>query len=145
MNKTQDDIALDLIASGLTVSDVAKALGETANTLRARLARNPLYARAREAQCHAMAERCREIADSSTAQTERVDRLRIDTLKWLVSKLLPSTYGDRAGEGTQAVRLEVVVRRELPDALYGPAPMLITGVAETQGTDDVPLDENAQP
>ncbi len=71
------------------------------------------YARAREAGCEAVADEILEIADDSTNDfmerrrgdgsiemvfdSEHVQRsrLRIDTRKWLLSKMLPKKYGDR--------------------------------------------------
>ena len=53
------------------------------------------YARAKILQADILAEECLEISDNSTAHTFGVDRLRIDTRKWLASKLLPKQYGDK--------------------------------------------------
>ena len=84
-----------------------------------------LYARARESQMELMAAQILEIADDSSQDTietpkgarinrEWVERtrLRVDTRKWLMSKLAPRKYGERithAGDSDQP--LEVVVRR----------------------------------
>ena len=53
------------------------------------------YARAKLAQASILAEECLEIADNSIPEDYNVDRLRIDTRKWLASKLLPKQYGDK--------------------------------------------------
>ena len=61
------------------------------------------YARAKEAQADAMTEDMLEIADTPPQMGERgIDsadvadkRLRIDTRKWLASKLKPKKYGDK--------------------------------------------------
>lgn len=62
------------------------------------------YARAKEAQADAMAEDMLDIADMPPAIGEKgtVDsgdvahmRLRIDTRKWIASKLKPKKYGDK--------------------------------------------------
>lgn len=53
------------------------------------------YARAKLAQADILAEECLEIADNSLAENYNADRLRIDTRKWLASKLLPKQYGDK--------------------------------------------------
>jgi len=67
------------------------------------------YARAKLQQADLLAEDCLDIADDSNKDTcineagfEAVDhehvnrsRLRIDTRKWLASKLLPKQYGDK--------------------------------------------------
>lgn len=71
------------------------------------------YAQAREAGYHAMADEILEIADDTshdtvhTEQGERADtewisrsKLRVDSRKWLLSKMLPKVYGDK-----QAVEL----------------------------------------
>ena len=118
---TQDESlteALDRLATGETVSKVAEGLGIRPDSLRKRLYLDPRYSHALESQAHAMAEKCAEIAEGATQQSERVDRLRIDTYKWLTSKLLPATYGDRTGEGAQEIKLTVEVKRELPEAAY---------------------------
>ena len=65
------------------------------------------YASAREAGYHAMAEEILEIADDTTRDTilsehgarpnsEWIGRskLRVDSRKWLLSKMLPKVYGD---------------------------------------------------
>lgn len=67
------------------------------------------YARAREAQADTLVEEILEIADDSTCDTETDDKgnvrtnhevvarskLRIDTRKWLMSKLAPKKYGEK--------------------------------------------------
>lgn len=69
------------------------------------------YAKAKLKQCDLLAEECLDIADESTNDWNgsgeekkfNVDhyqraRLRIDTRKWLASKLLPKQYGERIAE-----------------------------------------------
>jgi len=66
------------------------------------------YARAKSDQMHLFAEEILDIADNTskdvevTAEGIRVnhdviqrDKLRVDTRKWLMSKLAPKTYGER--------------------------------------------------
>lgn len=59
------------------------------------------YAMAREVQAETMADEIVSIADGSgMALDERValatrDRLRVDSRKWVASKLLPKKYGDK--------------------------------------------------
>ncbi len=71
----------------------------------------PKYARAREAQMEQMGAELLEIADDGSNDTYVIDeetgatavnhdvinrsRLRVDTRKWLMSKLAPKKYGDR--------------------------------------------------
>lgn len=67
-----------------------------------------LYARAKEDQVEFMADHMLEIADDSTGDTTVTEngivenrefvnrsRLRVDTRKWLLSKLKPKKYGDK--------------------------------------------------
>jgi hypothetical protein len=64
-----------------------------------------MYARAREIQAHVLADEALAIADdTSRDRTEDGNpnweavqraRLRVDTRKWLASKLLPSAYADK--------------------------------------------------
>ena len=84
-----------------------------------------LYARARKAGCEAIADDIMEIADDATndfmerrrkdGSTEMVlnsehvqrSRLRIDTRKWLLSKLAPRKYGNKlelSGKGGTPIK-----------------------------------------
>lgn len=56
-----------------------------------------LYMRAREDQADTMADIMTDIADMATADTVKQARLRIDTRKWIASKLKPKKYGDKLG------------------------------------------------
>ena len=56
------------------------------------------YAKAREAQMEARAEELLEIADDKTGDPQR-DRLRVDTRKWIMSKIAPKRYGDKVQIG----------------------------------------------
>lgn len=71
------------------------------------------YARAREAQADKLAEEALQIADDGRSDTyldaegnERTDteviqrsKLRVDTRKWLASKMAPKKYGDKVAIG----------------------------------------------
>lgn len=52
------------------------------------------YARAREIGWTDIAEDLLDIADDKGGDAQR-DRLRVDTRKWLLSKMLPKVYGDK--------------------------------------------------
>lgn len=89
------------------------------------------YANARQAQALRWADEILEIADDGTNDTyetdegERVDsdviqrsRLRVDTRKWLLSKVLPKVYGDRtalevSGPDGKPIELTAVPTDEL--------------------------------
>jgi len=53
------------------------------------------YARAKDIQLERMADDIVTIADSAESDDHQVARLRVDTRKWLLSKLVPKKYGDR--------------------------------------------------
>lgn len=67
------------------------------------------YAKARDMQADAMAEDMLDIADTPPKMGERgIDsadvadkRLRIDTRKWIASKLKPKKYGDKVEQTVQ--------------------------------------------
>ncbi len=69
------------------------------------------YARARETQMDAMAEEILEIADLGDPEQANWLKLRVDTRKWLMSKIAPKKYGDRtvlAGDDTAPLSIAVV-------------------------------------
>ena len=73
------------------------------------------YARARETGYLKLADELLGIADASGEDVQR-DRLRVDTRKWLLSKMLPKVFGDKVThQGDQenpiqtAGRIEIVV------------------------------------
>lgn len=88
------------------------------------------YARAREAQADLLAEQILEIADDGTNDTQvddegmvRVDhdhiarsRLRVDSRKWLASKLAPKKYGDKLAVGGADDLGPVQVTKQMTDA-----------------------------
>lgn len=81
------------------------------------------YARAKEIQCDLIAEETIDIADNATndfmtvvkgdfeyeAENKEVinrSRLRVDTRKWLLSKLCPKKYGDKIDVTTGGDKLQ---------------------------------------
>lgn len=55
------------------------------------------YQRARELGCHAMADEIIDLADNKTTESGAVarDRLKIESRRWLLARILPSVFGDR--------------------------------------------------
>lgn len=109
------------------------------------------YARAREALSEHWAEEIIEIADDSRGDTfvdddgnERTNhevvarsRLRVDSRKWLMSKLAPKKYGDKVtqehvGEGGGPVRIERIER-----TIVDPENTHRSGVSAAAGTGEV--------
>jgi hypothetical protein len=108
--------ALELLASGLTTKQACKKLHINRSTLwryaTASEARRDSYAHARDQQARALADETLEISDQATNEGERVARLRVDTRKWLASKLLPKEFGDRLEVSGTFANLDV---RQLTD------------------------------
>ncbi len=74
------------------------------------------YAQAKMIQADLLAEQCLQIAEDSTPENVGVDRLRVDTRKWLASKLLPKQYGDKLlleqkTEENEQLKLELLTLR----------------------------------
>lgn len=55
------------------------------------------YRRAKLIQADILAEEILDIADDCTAENHPQAKLRIETRKWIASKLLPKKYGDKCG------------------------------------------------
>ena len=111
------------------------------------------YARARDIGLDVMAEETIEIADDSGLDVVMTDdgprpdgevinraKLRVDTRKWLLSKLAPKRYGDRLQvDATVAVsdmdnRELVSTLQELATRLGVVLPDWITAIAKQEGT-----------
>lgn len=71
------------------------------------------YARAREDQAERYASELIEIAesvDTSNRVAIEAAKLRIDTRKWVASKLLPKVYGDRISQDVTIAGMSDVLR-----------------------------------
>lgn len=90
---------------------------------------NARYAKARERGYARLADELLDIADDgSNDWMEREghavpngelvarSRLRLDTRKWLLSKMLPKLYGDKQQDGDATQPITIVVRRFEEDA-----------------------------
>lgn len=89
------------------------------------------YARAKETQCELMAEEILTISDDGTNDTMTIEgkggklidiedkewtnrsKLRVDSRKWLLSKLMPKKYGEKvdvtsAGEKITGITVDIV-------------------------------------
>lgn len=76
------------------------------------------YARAREAQADAMADEMIDIADNNELDPND-RRVRLDTRKWLASKLRPKKYGEKlelSGDKENPLALQMVEARKAVDA-----------------------------
>ena len=116
MTRSEFTRVLAEVTGGKPVRQALKDGKHSARSFYALIAKHePLaerYVRAKQAQCHAMADEIVELADvcrtgkivtdsekdgKSTKTADMVERtrLQIDSRKWLLSKLLPKVYGDR--------------------------------------------------
>jgi hypothetical protein len=70
------------------------------------------YAHARELQAFGMFDELIDIADESDKDNVAVDKLRIDSRKWYLSKVLPKVCGDKIQtEHTGEVKINQVTRK----------------------------------
>ncbi|WP_368667224.1 hypothetical protein [Roseomonas sp. 18066] len=92
---------LQRMAAGETLTSICRDRGMPAHStvrLWAAEDRNGFsaqYARAREAQAHALAEAALDEAMTATGDAQ-LARLRFDAARWFVSKMLPKVYGPKA-------------------------------------------------
>lgn len=119
-----EEAIFEQVAEGLFYEDIAKLAGVSRHALMNWMgAREDMYAHAREARADKLVEEIITISDDSSRDTftdkdgvERTNnevvarsRLRVDSRKWLASKMLPKKYGDR-------LNLDADVKvTELPD------------------------------
>lgn len=87
-----EDAVIEFIASGGTISALCKVLGIGNTTFdrwveRGGEARQAAYARARVRAGQSLAEQTIDIADEASPQEAQVAKLRVDTRRWLASKL----------------------------------------------------------
>ena len=57
------------------------------------------YARARQCQMERLADDMIALADTADGKNAHAIRVMVDTRKWLMSKLMPKTYGDKVDLG----------------------------------------------
>lgn len=92
-------MVFDHISQGKTVDSVIKALGVSIGGFYKWIDRDAkrgeLLTRARTRGGQSLAEQTLEIADSATPQEAQVAKLRVDTRRWLASKMAPDDYGDK--------------------------------------------------
>lgn len=132
-----------LISEGYTLRQVGREIGCTASAImnweRDDAGFRERYVRAMELRWERMAEEIQEISDDGTndwVERERDDddnpitvpnhehiqrsKLRVDSRKWLLSKMLPKKYGDRttiAGDPDAPVAVTIEDKRAAAKAL----------------------------
>ena len=93
----------DQLGSGVLVTAICDMLGVSTHSLhrwveRGGEARAALYARAREAGAHTLAEQTISIADMATKEDVQVAKLRSDNRWRMASKLNADAYGDKQAQ-----------------------------------------------
>lgn len=91
--------ACELIADGATLTEAANAVGVKSPSTITDLARKDapfaaMYARALDDRAETLVDQLLPIADDPNIETND-KRIRVDTRKWIASKLMPRKYGDR--------------------------------------------------
>jgi hypothetical protein len=92
-------MVFDHISQGKTVDSMIKALGVSIGGFYKWVdkdaKRGELLTRARTRGGQSLAEQTLEIADAASPQEAQVAKLRVDTRRWLASKMAPDDYGDK--------------------------------------------------
>jgi hypothetical protein len=103
------------IAKGETLTRICKEKGQPSRdtvmdcvTGDAELA--TVYARARSSQADALFEKIVQMAEDTKPEDANANRVKIDALKWVASKLAPRRYGDRLELEHSGEQPNVVVR-----------------------------------
>lgn len=115
----ETDQLLELMAAGVPLTQACELTGVAKCMVYKWAARDRLFAarymEARVAQAWAISEELLEIADNVPADVAEVAkaRIRIDTRKWLLSKVIPRIFGDKL-EVTQDIKGSPQVNIILP-------------------------------
>lgn len=95
----QQEFICDSVAEGLTIREIAFALGLTSGSVIRIATATPeateRYARARDAAADLLEASIMEIASQSTAATAKADRVKLAALQWLAGRRAPKRYGER--------------------------------------------------
>jgi hypothetical protein len=96
----------ELIANGMPWSKACAELNLVPSTAWRWRGSHPefrdAYNDATTRRAHLLADDLIDIADGATENDVQVAKLRVDTRKWLASKLLPKNYGDKVAVDVEA-------------------------------------------
>lgn len=111
------DTVLERMAEGKTLAETARDLAVPESTVRKWFrddeARGQVYRATKKVLGDALAERALTVAMAADSRTFQADRLKVETLRWLASKVNSEEYGDRTvQETTGEVTLKIVVEEE---------------------------------
>lgn len=122
------------MASGRTLAKACKMLGKRPDVVRGWILRDEdfawMYRQARLMMAQALVDEALEIAEKTTNHTIGQDRLRIDTLKWVASRMNPAEFGDRQIlDGRNETTLEIKIVEETPSINASEKPLQVTARA----------------
>ncbi len=107
------------IAAGGKLSDVAKTRGLPSDvTIYEWMMNEPAFAeaytRAREIRAHRMFDQLETLADSADSENAQAVRIRVETRRWMLAKIVPKVYGDKiTADVTLSATLEQLVLKSL--------------------------------
>lgn len=117
------------MANGRTLAEMARELGLNEGTVRlwinADEALAAEYQRRKRVLGQALAERALTVAMGADSKTFQADRLKVETLRWLASKVNQEEYGDRTVQettGEVTLKIQVVEERVTPRQVAGERP-----------------------
>lgn len=117
------------MANGKTLAETARDLGVHESTVRLwinsdeELAKE--YQRRKRVLGQALAERALTVAMAADSRTFQAARLKVETLRWLASKVNQEEYGDRSVQettGEVTLKIQVVEERVTPRQAIGARP-----------------------
>jgi predicted transcriptional regulator len=109
------------MANGRTLAEMARSLGLHESTVRLWIngdeALYAQYQRRKKLLGQALADRALDVAMAADSKTFQADRLKVETLRWLASKVNQEEYGDRSVQettGEVTLKIQVVEERMTP-------------------------------
>lgn len=127
------------MANGNTLAEMARRLGLHESTVRLWINGDEewhaQYQRRKKLLGQALADRALDVAMAADSKTFQADRLKVETLRWLASKVNQEEYGDRSVQettGEVTLKIQVVEERVQPRQVEGKRPdtLRISGTAQ---------------
>ena len=127
------------MANGNTLAEMARRLGLHESTVRLWINGDAewhaQYQRRKKLLGQALADRALDVAMAADSKTFQADRLKVETLRWLASKVNQEEYGDRSVQettGEVTLKIQVVEERVQPRQVEGMRPdtLRISGQAQ---------------
>ena len=114
------------MANGRTLAEMARNLGLHESTVRLWINGDEAwyaeYQKRKRLLGQALADRALDVAMAADSKTFQADRLKVETLRWLASKVNQEEYGDRSVQettGEVTLKIQVVEERIQPRQVEG--------------------------